>query len=407
MSDLIEAKSVQNNEQDIYDIFIILLKNIKTIIGFFIFSLVVFYLFSINQKQNFTYSIELIKRDTVENKFEDIHLRILKANKAINSDYALYLTSTIYFLDKINAAIEPIKTSVEEDILNNFLNYDLFIKDLRNNLKIQSDNDFIYLEYNSSLKYESVYKIIESIILYSSNKGLSDTIIKFNDKIKYLEEEFRNEIVKYQMKIEDKIRKLENEIDYDINLILIESNRYSLEIEKNLKIAKDLGLEKTLDISDLNSFEAAENNSSSNTDKYRLQAVPRNEFFLGESILEKKLNYENLYSKKLATKELNDKFAEIKHLKRLQENKYFDNYSIRKHDIDSLKKLSKQISLNSEYLREGQGPFFLYDMSSLEANSNNISKLRFLIIFVFFGLATACIFIISRENYKNKISLNL
>ena len=209
------------------------------------------------------------------------------------------------------------------------------------------------------------------------------------------------------MKIEDKIRKLENEIDYDINLILIESNRYSLEIEKNLKIAKDLGLEKTLDISALNSFEAVENNSSSNTDKYRLQAVPRNEFFLGESILEKKLNYENLYSKKLATKELNNKFAEIKHLKRLQENKYFDNYSIRKHDIDSLKKLSKQISLNSEYLHEGQGPFFLYDMSSLEANSNNISKLRFLIIFVFFGLATACIFIISRENYKNKISLNL
>ena len=144
MSDLIEAKSVQNNEQDIYDIFIILFKNIKTIIGFFIFSLAVFYLFSINQKQNFTYSIELIKRDTIENKFEDIHLKILKANKAINSDYALYLTSTIYFLDKINAAIEPIKTSVEEDILNNFLNYDLFIKDLRNNLKIQSDNDFIY-----------------------------------------------------------------------------------------------------------------------------------------------------------------------------------------------------------------------------------------------------------------------
>jgi hypothetical protein len=375
--------------------------------GFFIFSLVLFYIFNINQKQNSSYSIELVKRDTVENKFEDSHLRALKEHKSINSDYALYLTSTIYFLDKINAAIEPIKTSVEEDVLNNFLSYDLFIKDLRNNLKIKNDNDFIYLEYNSSLKYESVYKIIESIILYSSNKGLSDTIIKFNDKIKYLEEEFRNEIVKYQMKIEDKIRKLENEIAYDINLSLIRSNRYSLEIEKNLKIAKDLGLEKTLDISALNSFEAEENNSSSNIEKDRSPTVSRNEFFLGELVLEKKLNYENLYSKKLATKELNDKYAKIKHFKSLRESKYSDNYLTRKHDLDSLKKLSKQISLNSEYLYEGQGPFFLYDMSSLKASSNNTSKLRFLIIFVFFGLATACIFIISRENYKNKISLNL
>ena len=209
------------------------------------------------------------------------------------------------------------------------------------------------------------------------------------------------------MKIEDKIRKLENEIAYDINLSLIRSNRYSLEIEKNLKIAKDLGLEKTLDISALNSFEAEENNSSSNIEKDRSPTVSRNEFFLGELVLEKKLNYENLYSKKLATKELNDKYAKIKHFKSLRESKYSDNYLTRKHYLDSLKKLSKQISLNSEYLYEGQGPFFLYDMSSLKASSNNTSKLRFLIIFVFFGLATACIFIISRENYKNKISLKL